>query len=255
MHSKAYIFSQQQLLVDEHFQLPQVEKLQHDLDLSENGQVIARDLKENESLPEGYQLVPIRQLVQVWSRSQFEQASRAVQLLEWRRNHRFCSKCGHATQQHASQYAMVCLSCGYNQYPRVNPCVITIITRGEDEILLAKNARNKTQMYSLIAGFVEVGETLEEAVSRETLEEVGLQIKNIQYLASQPWPFPSNLMIAFKAEYQGGEIQIQENELSDAQFFKFDQLPEIPFKGSIAYAMIQHVIHGTPVADDSKEWL
>ena len=255
MHSKAYIFRQQQLLVDEHFQLPQVARLQHDLNLTENGEVIARDLKEDEPVPQGYQLVPIRQLVQVWSRTQFEQASRAVQLLEWRRNHRFCSKCGHVTQQHVSQYAMICPSCGYNQYPRVNPCVITIITRGADEILLAKNARNKTQMYSLIAGFVEVGETLEEAVSRETLEEVGLQIKNIQYLASQPWPFPSNLMIAFKAEYQGGEIQIQENELSDAQFFKFDQLPEIPFKGSIAYAMIQHVIHGTPVADDSKEWL
>ncbi len=255
MHSKAYIFRQQQLMVDEHFQLPLVARLQHDLDLSGNGQVIARDLKENELVPEGYQLVPIRQLVQVWSRSQFEQASRAVQLLEWRRNHRFCSKCGHPTQQHVSHYAMVCPSCGYNQYPRVNPCVITIITRGKDEILLAKNARNKTQMYSLIAGFVEVGETLEEAVRRETLEEVGLQIKNIQYLASQPWPFPSNLMMAFRAEYHAGEIKIQENELSDAQFFKFDQLPEIPFKGSIAYAMIQHVMHGTPVADDSKEWL
>ncbi len=150
---------------------------------------------------------------------------------------------------------MVCPSCGYNQYPRVNPCVITIITRGTDEILLAKNARNKTQMYSLIAGFVEVGETLEEAVRRETMEEVGLQIKNIQYLASQPWPFPSNLMMAFRAEYHSGEIQIQEDELSDAQFFKFNQLPEIPFKGSIAYAMIQHVMHETPVADDSKEWL
>ena len=98
MHSKAYIFRQQQLLVDEHFQLPQVARLQHDLDLSENGKIIARDLKEDEPVPKGYQLVPIRQLVQVWSRPQFEQASRAVQLLEWRRNHRFCSKCAHATQ-------------------------------------------------------------------------------------------------------------------------------------------------------------
>jgi NAD+ diphosphatase len=218
MHSKAYIFRQQQLLVDEHFQLPQVERLQHDLNLSENCEIIARDLKEDEPMPEGYQLVPIRQLVQVWSRPQFEQASRAVQLLEWRRNHRFCSKCGHATQQHVSQYAMICPSCGYNQYPRVNPCVITIITRGTDEILLAKNARNKTQMYSLIAGFVEVGETLEEAVSRETLEEVGLQIKNIQYLASQPWPFPSNLMMAFKAEYQGGKFRFKKMNSSMRNF-------------------------------------
>jgi NAD+ diphosphatase len=218
MHSKAYIFRQQQLLVDEHFQLPQVERLQHDLNLSENCEIIARDLKEDEPMPEGYQLVPIRQLVQVWSRPQFEQASRAVQLLEWRRNHRFCSKCGHATQQHVSQYAMICPSCGYNQYPRVNPCVITIITRGTDEILLAKNARNKTQMYSLIAGFVEVGETLEEAVSRETLEEVGLQIKNIQYLASQPWPFPSNLMMAFKAEYQEGKFRFKKMNSSMRNF-------------------------------------
>lgn len=102
---------------------------------------------------------------------------------------------------------------------------------------------------------MEVGETLEEAARRETLEEVGLNIKNIQYLASQPWPFPSNLMVAFKTEYHSGEIKIQEKEISDAQFFKFDQLPEIPFKGSIAYAMIMHVMHGTPVADDTSEWL
>lgn len=255
IHAKAYIFKQQQLLVDADFQLPQVEKLQQDLFLSEDGAVIARDAHEEEIAPKGYQWVAIRQLVQVWTRIEFEQASRAVQLLEWRRNHKFCSKCGHETHQHATQFAMVCSACGYNQYPRVNPCVITIITRGEDEILLAKNIRNKNQMYSLIAGFVEVGETLEEAVQREILEEVGLKVKNIQYLASQPWPFPSNLMMAFKAEYDEGEIEIEQAELSDAQFFKFDQLPEIPFKGSIAYAMIMHVMHGTPVADDSKEWL
>ena len=98
-------------------------------------------------------------------------------------------------------------------------------------------------MYGLIAGFVEVGETLEEAVQRETLEEVGLKLKNIRYMSSQPWPFPSNLMIAFQAEYDSGEIKLQEEEISDAKFFKFDQLPEIPFKGSIAHAMIMKVMH------------
>lgn len=253
--SLAYIFHQQQLLVDENFQLPKVEKLASDLSFSTGDQVIARDLKNSETIPHGLQLVPIRQLLQFWDTQQFEQASRAIQLLEWRRNHKFCSHCGEKTEAHATEFAMICPSCRYHQYPRVQPCVITVITRGNDEILLAKNAKNKSNMYGLIAGFIEVGETLEDAVRRETEEEVGLKLKNIQYLASQPWPFPSNLMIAFKAEYESGDIQLQEEEISDAQFFKFNELPEIPFKGSIAHAMIMHVTQGSKVADDTKTWL
>ena len=253
--SLAYIFQQQQLLVDENMQLPKVAALTSDLRLDSGDQVIARDLLPNEPIPHGLQLVPIRQLLQLWNAREFEQASRAIQLLEWRRNHKFCSACGTATEAHVKEYAMICPACGYHQYPRVQPCVITVITRGEDEILLAKNARNTRQMYGLIAGFVEVGETLEEAVRRETLEEVGIQVKNIQYLASQPWPFPSNLMIAFKAEYAAGDLVLQEEEISDAAFFKFDNLPEIPFKGSIAHAMIMHVTQGQPVADDTQAWL
>jgi NAD+ diphosphatase len=245
--SLAYIFQHQKLLVDDHFQLPRVEKLAHDLIVQSGEQVIARDLYIEESVPEGYQLIPIRQLIASWSKDQFEQASRALQLLEWRRNHKYCSHCGTETEVHATEYAMVCPACRYHQYPRVQPCIITVITRGQNEILLAKNAKNKSNMYGLIAGFVEVGETLEQAVQRETLEEVGIEVNNIQYLSSQPWPFPSNLMIAFKAEYVSGDLVLQEEEISDAQFFKFDQLPEIPFAGSIAHAMIQHVIHGTSV--------
>ena len=253
--SIAYIFQQQQLLVDAAYQLPRVEKLASDLEIAQGSQIIARDLRTDEAIPDGFQLVPIRQLLQYWNKKQFEQASRAVQLLEWRRNHRFCSHCGTATEVHATEHAMVCPSCHYRQYPRVQPCVITVITRGEDEILLAKNAHNTRPMYGLIAGFVEVGETLEDAVRRETLEEVGIQVKNIQYLASQPWPFPSNLMLAFKAEYASGDLVLQEEEIEDAAFFKFDDLPTIPFKGSIAHAMIMHVIHGTAVADDTEAWL
>ncbi|EXB33725.1 NAD(+) diphosphatase [Acinetobacter radioresistens] len=247
--SLAYIFHEQQLLVDENFQLPEVEKLEDDLDFIPGDQIIARDLLDIDAIPEGLHLVPIRQLISLWSRSQFEQASRAVQLLEWRRNHKFCSHCGHETEVHPLEYAMICSTCRYRQYPRVQPCVITIITRGEDEILLAQSVRNKGKMYGLIAGFVEVGETLEDAVRRETLEEVGLHLKNIRYLASQPWPFPSNLMLAFHAEYESGDIKLQEEEISDARFFRFDKLPEIPFKGSIAHSMIMHVLHGTPIIE------
>ncbi|EXS22891.1 MULTISPECIES: NAD(+) diphosphatase [Acinetobacter] len=239
--SLAYIFHHQQLLVDQNLQLPKVEKLASDLLFTHDEQVIARDLLAEEPIPEGLQLVPIRQLITSWSKEQFLQASRAVQLLEWRRNHKFCSHCGHPTEVHPTEYAMVCPSCRYHQYPRVNPCIITVITRGDDEILLAKSVHNKTNMYGLIAGFVEVGETLEEAVQREAFEEVGLKLKNIQYMSSQPWPFPSNLMVAFRAEYESGEIKLQEEEIADAQFFKFDQLPDIPFKGSIAHSMIMQI--------------
>jgi len=239
--SLAYIFHHQQLLVDQNHQLPKVEKLASDLLFTHDEQVIARDLLAEEPIPEGLQLVPIRQLITSWSKEQFLQASRAVQLLEWRRNHKFCSHCGHPTEVHPTEYAMVCPSCRYHQYPRVNPCIITVITRGDDEILLAKSVHNKTNMYGLIAGFVEVGETLEEAVQREAFEEVGLKLKNIQYMSSQPWPFPSNLMVAFRAEYESGEIKLQEEEIADAQFFKIDQLPEIPFKGSIAHSMIMQI--------------
>ena len=240
--SLAYIFQHQKLLVDENLQLPKVEKLASDLHIHHNDHVIARDLLEHESIPDGYQLIPIRELIQLWSTTEFLQASRAVQLLEWRRNHKFCSHCGHATEIHSKEYAMVCPACGYHQFPRVQPCVITIITKGDDELLLAKSAHNKSNMYGLIAGFVEVGETLEEAVQREAFEEVGVKLKNIRYMSSQPWPFPSNLMIAFHAKYDSGDIQLQVEEISDAQFFKFDQLPEIPFKGSIAHSMIMQVI-------------
>lgn len=239
--SLAYIFQQQKLLVDENFKIPRVGRIISDLSLDQLSDVIARDLRPDEEIPEGLQLVPIRQLISQWSTQQFEQASKAIQLLEWRRNHKFCSHCGSRTEVHPTEYAMICPACGYHQYPRVQPCIITIITRG-DEILLAQSTRHTSNMYGLIAGFVEVGETLEQAVARETKEEVGISVKNIRYMDSQPWPFPSNLMLAFHAEYDSGEIQLQEDEIRDAGFFKYDALPEIPFKGSIAQRMIMQIV-------------
>ncbi|OUY06897.1 NAD(+) diphosphatase [Acinetobacter populi] len=248
----AYLFSEQSLVVNQNLELPRIEAIQNDLFVEQvKDKVIVRDINPNTQLPEGYQLVPIRELIMHWSSHQFEQASKAKQLLEWRRNHKFCSHCGHETVEHDTQFAMVCPVCHYYQYPRVQPCIITIITRG-NEILLAKANRNQNNMYGLIAGFVEVGETLEQAVQREAMEEVGLKLKNLQYLSSQPWPFPSNLMIAFHAEYDSGEIVLQEEEIADAKFFAFDQLPKIPIPGSIAYKMIDDMVQHLSHIDQSK---
>lgn len=245
-----YLFKDQSLVVDEQLQVPQLPLQQQDLLVRElpEKRFVTRDLADNEVIPAGLQLVPIRQLLGNWSIQEFELASRAKQLMEWKRNHGFCSRCGNATAQHERDHAMVCTVCQYMQYPRVQPCVIMAITRG-DSILLARSAQRPSPMFSLLAGFVEVGETLEQAVARETKEEAGIAIKNIRYMGSQPWPFPTNLMIAFQAEYDGGEIVPQPDEIAEARFFDFDDLPLIPPKGSIANSMIMQISRPKIVVD------
>lgn len=238
-----YLFHQQSLVVNDQFDFPYLDAHPEDLLIHhiEQQVFVAREITDTESLPDGFSPVPIRQLIGHWSTEQFHGISRALQLLEWKRNHRFCSRCGHATVPHATEHAMLCPACHYSQYPRVQPCVIMAITRGK-QILLARSAHRHTAMFGLLAGFVEVGETLEQAVARETLEETAIKVKNIQYMGSQPWPFPSNLMVGFKAEYDSGIIQPQEDEIAEAAFFDVDHLPQIPPKGSIAYWMIEQII-------------
>ena len=183
-----------------------------------------------------------------------DQLSQAIQLLRWQADTQFCSRCAAPVVDAASaERAMVCQVCRLRQYPRVQPCIITAITRsspqtGEMQILLAHHHRYGQQktpqqalQYGLIAGFVEVGESLEHAIVREVAEEVNISLKDIRYVSSQPWPFPSNLMLGFRASYAGGDIVIQEDELSHADFFDLSDLPKIPSKGSIAYALIAQI--------------
>ncbi len=199
---------------------------------------------EPTEVPAGYLLTPLRQIMTQLSMPQFELISRALQLIEWQKNHRFCSHCGTPTVRHAQgEFAQICPNCNYTAYPRVNPCIIVAITKG-DQILLARSHRFANGMFSLVAGFVEVGETLEQAVAREVKEEVGLEITNIRYVSSQPWPFPTNIMLGFTADYAGGELVLQEDEIAEAAFYPFDQLPLIPPKGSIAHSLIQLATQG-----------
>lgn len=136
-----------------------------------------------------------------------------------------------------NEWGKECQACNNHHFPRIHPCVIGLIIKG-DEILLARKAEWTDGRYSLVAGFVEFGECLEEAMARETAEETNIQIKNIRYIGSQSWPFPSQLMCGFVADYAGGEIELRDKELADAQWSKLDQLPTLPPKRSIARHLI-----------------
>lgn len=193
--------------------------------------------------PADYYFEELRRLMGMLDSSLFRIAGRAIQILEWQRNHVFCGRCGSRTGLHAVERAVVCPACGFSQYPRINPCVIMLVTRGE-ELLLARSARFNRPMYSTLAGFIEAGETAEETLHREVLEEVGLKVRNPVYFGSQSWPFPSNLMLGFHVEYESGEIVMQEDEIVDARFFHHSQLPMVPPPGSIAHALINSFVQG-----------
>ncbi len=165
-------------------------------------------------------------------------AGRAIQVLEWDRTHRFCGACGRPTVSLGHERARRCEACGLNFYPRVAPAIIVLIHRGE-EALLAKSRLSPHGFYSTLAGFVEPGESLEHALDREVLEEVGVRVKNVRYFGSQPWPFPHSLMVGYHAEWESGEIRLDEQELADAQWFRHDALPTIPPNASIARKLIE----------------
>jgi NAD+ diphosphatase len=166
---------------------------------------------------------------------------RGFQLINWDRTTRFCGRCGSPTQSSDSERAKVCQNCGLRNYPRISPAVIVAVTR-ERRILLARAFRFPMKIYSVIAGFVEPGETLEQCIRREIKEEVNIEVRNIRYFGSQPWPFPNSLMIAFTAEYAGGELRIDNEEIMDAGWFEAHELPNIPDKVSIARRLIDSFI-------------
>jgi len=155
------------------------------------------------------------------------QAGKANQVLDWYLTHRYCGACGAPTVPHAVQRALLCPDCQRHYFPRINPCVIVLVVRGR-EVLLARHSRYKGQFFSCLAGFIEVGENAEETIHRETREEVGVEVDNIRYIKSQSWPFPSQLMLGFWADYRSGEITPDNEEIEEARWFDIDELPERP---------------------------
>jgi NAD+ diphosphatase len=164
-------------------------------------------------------------------------AGRAVQLVEWARTHRFCGRCGTPTDPIDGERATRCPSCGLMAFPRLAPAMIVLVERG-DEVLLARGRAFPTPMYSCLAGFVEPGESVEEAVIREVREEVGVKVGDVRYQQSQPWPFPHSLMLGFRATWLDGDIEIDPVEIVDAQWYRVDDLPQVPPGISIARKLI-----------------
>jgi NAD+ diphosphatase len=166
-------------------------------------------------------------------------AGLAKQILHWERQSQHCSRCGAATERIVSTWGKRCTSCNAHHFPHIHPCAIILVKRG-NELLLSRKAEWIAGRYSLVAGFLDFGESLEECAIREVREETGIEICNVRYIGSQNWPFPAQLMAGFVADYAGGEIQVEINELEDARWFQPDALPLLPGKRSIARWIIDN---------------
>jgi NAD+ diphosphatase len=187
--------------------------------------------------PPGWSFEGVRGLFAAISDTFFAAAARALEIADWDRSHRFCGHCGSPTTLKPGERALECIACGHLSYPRISPAVIVAVVR-DNQILLARARRFPPGMYSVLAGFVEPGETLEECVVREVKEETGIGVKNLRYFASQPWPFPHSLMIAFTAEWAAGEVTPDPAEIVDARWFTVETFPKLPDPITVARRLI-----------------
>jgi len=194
-------------------------------------------LLDDAEAPEGMRFEGLRALYGRVPEALFSVAGRAVQVVAWDRDHRFCGRCGAATEPLPGERAKRCSTCGLTSFPRLSPAAIVRVARGP-EVLLARAHNFSAAFFSVLAGFVEPGESLEETVMREVREEVGIDVADVCYFGSQPWPFPNSLMIGFTATYAGGEIRVDDREIAEAGWFRWDALPRIPPAISIARRLL-----------------
>ena len=213
-------------------------------------QGVAYCCAEIEEPPAGlhqFKAISLKQLFALLQPAQYALAVKAYSVIRWDKNHQFCGRCGAPTIHQSQQFERTCVACEMNFYPRISPSIIVLIYR-EDQVLMARSPHFLPGVYGLIAGFVEVGETIEAAVHREVQEEVGLKIKNIAYFGSQPWPFPDSLMLGFIAEYDSGQLVIDHDEIEQADWYRYDNLPGRPSTPiSIASQLLDHFIQSKQI--------
>ncbi len=202
----------------------------------DNFDYVAAFLQSEDNIPNGYELILV---VDIFAQYNIDATitARARSLLFWTESMHYCSVCGNELIDAEDETAIDCKKCNVRRYPSFSPAIIVLVTKG-DKILLAKHAQRATTVYTCLAGYVEQGETIEECVVREVFEEVALNVKNVRYIKSQSWPFPNQLMLGFTCEWESGEIKIDKNELSEADWYDRDNLPDIPSYGTIARYLI-----------------
>ena len=204
--------------------------------------IYCAELSPDFSLLENMIFISLRQALEVLDAEWYGMAAKAFSIISWDKNHYYCGRCGTITKKLPHLFERQCPACDLSFYPRISPSIIVRIQKG-DHILLARGHHFKPGVYALIAGFVEPGETLEQAVHREVMEEVGIKIKNLRYFGSQAWPFPDSLMISFTADYASGELSINYDEIKEAGWYRYDHLPgHYSSSVSIAKKLIDHFV-------------
>jgi len=189
-----------------------------------------------------FEWLPLRNALEQFGEPWYNNITKAFTIITWDRNHQHCGRCGSPTAHNPDSFERYCAHCKLTFYPRISPSVIILISRGDD-ILMARGYHFKPGVYGLIAGFVEAGENIEDTIHREIYEETQICIKNIKYFGSQVWPFPDSLMLGFFADYDSGELNIENDEIEDAGWYHYNNLPGRPTtRLSIASKMLDHFI-------------
>ena len=199
----------------------------HFLGYLDNRPCFVSCLEDSSKLEDGMMLSPLRNLLGRMPDSIFTVCSRSLQIDNWFISNQFCGTCGIGIKAHETERAMICECKNTLIYPTISPCIIVLVTKGE-ELLLAHNKNFPGDFYSTLAGFIEPGESAESAIEREICEEVSVKVKNITYYGSQSWPFPSQLMLGYHAEYESGEVKPDGIEIDKADWFNYQELPQVP---------------------------
>ncbi|MCP4219916.1 MAG: NAD(+) diphosphatase [bacterium] len=210
----------------------------YDLGETDGRPYFCAEAADDIQVPEGMAFFKLLHLYRKVNFELIQVAGYAGHISYWDQNTRFCGHCSAPTKRSETERAKICPKCKLTMYPRISPSMITAVVKG-NEILLASSKRFKSGMYSVLAGFVEPGENLEDCVRREVMEETGIEVKNIKYFGSQPWPFPDSLMVGFTAEYESGEIRIDDDEIEDAGWFTAESMPCTPTTFSISGQLIK----------------